>query len=224
MTLSSASRPSTTTARPAWCATARSSPPRRRSASRARSTTRGFPGSAVDYCLREGGIAARRISTTSCSTTSRCSSSSGCSRPTWRSRRAASRSFLHGDAGLAEGEAVLKRCCSDEFAALGEGCDARAAAASVHRAPRVARRVGVLSRRRSTRRPCSAWTASASGRRRSAWLGEGNELTPLWEIPFPHSLGLLYSAFTYYTGFKVNSGEYKLMGLAPYGEPEVRRG
>ncbi|MDX2253570.1 MAG: carbamoyltransferase [Nitrospira sp.] len=54
----------------------------------------------------------------------------------------------------------------------------------------------------------------------SAWLGDGNALTPLWEIPFPHSLGLLYSAFTYYTGFKVNSGEYKVMGLAPYGEPK----
>lgn len=54
----------------------------------------------------------------------------------------------------------------------------------------------------------------------SAWLGEGNHLKPLWEIDFPHSLGLLYSAFTYFTGFKVNSGEYKLMGLAPYGEPK----
>jgi carbamoyltransferase len=54
----------------------------------------------------------------------------------------------------------------------------------------------------------------------TAWLGEGSRLTPLWEIDFPHSLGLLYSAFTYYTGFKVNSGEYKLMGLAPYGEPK----
>ena len=54
----------------------------------------------------------------------------------------------------------------------------------------------------------------------SGWLGEGNSLTPLWEIPFPHSIGLLYSAFTYYTGFKVNSGEYKVMGLAPYGEPK----
>ncbi len=53
----------------------------------------------------------------------------------------------------------------------------------------------------------------------SIWLGEDNALTPQWEIDFPHSLGLLYSAFTYYTGFKVNSGEYKLMGLAPYGEP-----
>src|SRR3989441_5553360 len=54
----------------------------------------------------------------------------------------------------------------------------------------------------------------------SAWLGQDNQLTPLWDIPFPHSLGLLYSAFTYYTGFKVNSGEYKVMGLAPYGEPK----
>lgn len=53
----------------------------------------------------------------------------------------------------------------------------------------------------------------------SLWLGEGNKLKPLWEITFPHSIGLLYSAFTYYAGFKVNSGEYKLMGLAPYGEP-----
>jgi carbamoyltransferase len=50
--------------------------------------------------------------------------------------------------------------------------------------------------------------------------GKGNELKVLREIHFPHSLGLLYSAFTYYTGFKVNSGEYKVMGLAPYGEPK----
>jgi carbamoyltransferase len=50
-------------------------------------------------------------------------------------------------------------------------------------------------------------------------LGEGNALRTIKEISFPHSLGLLYSAFTYYLGFKVNSGEYKVMGLAPYGEP-----
>ena len=54
----------------------------------------------------------------------------------------------------------------------------------------------------------------------SVWLGDGNDLQPQWELDFPHSLGLLYSAFTYYTGFRVNSGEYKLMGLAPYGEPK----
>ena len=53
----------------------------------------------------------------------------------------------------------------------------------------------------------------------SVWIGRGNGLEPVKEIRFPHSLGLLYSAFTYYTGFRVNSGEYKLMGLAPYGEP-----
>jgi carbamoyltransferase len=54
----------------------------------------------------------------------------------------------------------------------------------------------------------------------SVWLGDGQSLTPQWELDFPHSLGMLYSAFTYYTGFRVNSGEYKLMGLAPYGEPK----
>ena len=53
----------------------------------------------------------------------------------------------------------------------------------------------------------------------SVALGSGNELEMVKEIHFPHSLGLLYSAFTYYTGFRVNSGEYKVMGLAPYGEP-----
>ena len=54
----------------------------------------------------------------------------------------------------------------------------------------------------------------------SVAVGNGNSLRMVKEIAFPHSLGLLYSAFTYYCGFKVNSGEYKLMGLAPYGEPK----
>ncbi len=58
------------------------------------------------------------------------------------------------------------------------------------------------------------WTTSSYG------IGKGNEINLLAEVKFPHSLGLLYSAFTYYTGFKVNSGEYKVMGLAPYGEPK----
>ena len=57
------------------------------------------------------------------------------------------------------------------------------------------------------------WATTAYG------YGKGNEVHLLGELHFPHSLGLLYSAFTYYTGFKVNSGEYKIMGLAPYGEP-----
>ena len=58
------------------------------------------------------------------------------------------------------------------------------------------------------------WATSSIG------VGKGNEVTLLKELRFPDSLGLLYSAFTYYTGFKVNSGEYKVMGLAPYGEPK----
>lgn len=58
------------------------------------------------------------------------------------------------------------------------------------------------------------WTTTSFG------VGEGNKVEIQYEIHFPHSLGLLYSAFTYFTGFKVNSGEYKVMGLAPYGEPK----
>ncbi len=61
------------------------------------------------------------------------------------------------------------------------------------------------------------WATSSYG------CGKGNELHLLKELHFPHSLGLLYSAFTYYTGFKVNSGEYKVMGLAPYGEPRYAK-
>jgi carbamoyltransferase len=58
------------------------------------------------------------------------------------------------------------------------------------------------------------WATSSIG------IGRGNRIELVHELRFPHSLGLLYSAFTYYTGFKVNSGEYKVMGLAPYGEPK----
>src|SRR5690606_13491328 len=58
------------------------------------------------------------------------------------------------------------------------------------------------------------WATSSIG------YGDGNQLKLTHELQFPHSLGLLYSAFTYYTGFKVNSGEYKVMGLAPYGTPK----
>lgn len=54
----------------------------------------------------------------------------------------------------------------------------------------------------------------------SVAVGKGNEFSIIQEVHFPHSIGLLYSAFTYFTGFKVNSGEYKVMGLAPYGEPK----
>jgi len=61
------------------------------------------------------------------------------------------------------------------------------------------------------------WTTTSYG------IGDGNDVKLLADIKFPHSLGLLYSAITYYTGFKVNSGEYKVMGLAPYGEPKYKQ-
>ena len=61
------------------------------------------------------------------------------------------------------------------------------------------------------------WTTSSYG------VGKGNSIELWADIKFPHSIGLLYSAFTYYTGFKVNSGEYKVMGLAPYGEPKFKK-
>lgn len=61
------------------------------------------------------------------------------------------------------------------------------------------------------------WATSTIG------YGNGNKITILKELHFPHSVGLLYSTFTYYTGFKVNSGEYKLMGLAPYGDPKSKQ-
>jgi len=54
-------------------------------------------------------------------------------------------------------------------------------------------------------------------------IGKDNDIKILKEIHFPHSIGLLYSAFTYYTGFKVNGGEYKVMGLAPYGNPKYKK-
>ena len=60
------------------------------------------------------------------------------------------------------------------------------------------------------------WTTTSFG------VGKDNKIELIADIKFPHSLGLLYSAFTYYTGFKVNSGEYKVMGLAPYGEPKFK--
>lgn len=60
------------------------------------------------------------------------------------------------------------------------------------------------------------WTTASYG------IGRDNEVRIIAEVKFPHSLGLLYSAFTYYTGFKVNSAEYKVMGLAPYGEPKYK--
>ena len=125
----------------------------------------------------------------------------------------------HGDAGLAQGKAVPE-------AGHGEGAEAvlgvrqgHRGEAAVRRAPPEPRGVRVLSLAvRGSR-------GADHGRRRRVGDDVGRdrprlELETIKEIHWPHSLGLLYSAFTYYTGFRVNSGEYKVMGLAPYGEPK----
>ena len=94
----------------------------------------------------------------------------------------------------------------------------RARCSSASTTSRTPRRRSI--RRRSSRRPIvtidgvGEWATSSIG------VGRGHEIELLRELRFPHSLGLLYSAFTYFTGFRVNSGEYKVMGLAPYGEPK----
>ena len=186
----------------------------RRSASPGRRATPRFPHQRRRRtACEQAGISVERPRRTSASTTSRCSSSSGSSRPTSASRRAGFRSFLHGRAR-----------CGSRTSSTSTGSSATSSATTgddpLRRAPRVARGERVLpvavrgggdpddGRRRRVgdrvdrRRPRATTSRSCE------------------ELHWPDSLGLLYSAFTYYTGFKVNSGEYKVMGLAPYGEPK----
>ena len=126
----------------------------------------------------------------------------------------------HGDAGVDEGEAVPEATClrkelKAHRAATSAGktkllfCRAPSSATPPAPSSLAVREAAVL-----TMDGVGEWATT------SAAIGHGNDLQIIKEIHFPHSLGLLYSAFTYYTGFKVNSGEYKVMGLAPYGEPK----
>ena len=96
-------------------------------------------------------------------------------------------------------------------------------AVRLHRAPRVARRERVLPVAVRGGRDPHARRRRRVGDRQLRRRPRQPDRRSTHELRFPHSLGLLYSAFTYFTGFKVNSGEYKLMGLAPYGEPQLRR-
>ena len=180
---SSASRPTTTTVRPAWSATARSSRPRRRSASRRKKHDAGFPQQAVRYCLREGGIGVKDLGT-SRSTTSRWSSSSGCWRPTSPTRPGASL-LPQGDAGVAEGEALPEDLLRKELARRAPG----SARASCRRSCSASTTSPTPPRpsipRRSTRPRCCAWTAWASGRRRQPGSARARSSRRCWEIPLP---------------------------------------
>ncbi len=177
----------------------------------------GFPRHALAYCLREGGIGMRdlaalvfydkpllkfdRLLETQVAFAPRGFRSFAASIPVWLREKLNLKSLLRREFAAAGG------CKVAELPPLlfSEHHQAHAASAFF---PSPFQRAGVL---------CldgvGEWATT------SVWLGEDNQLTAQWEIDFPHSLGLLYSAFTYFTGFKVNSGEYKLMGLAPYGEP-----
>jgi carbamoyltransferase len=177
----------------------------------------GFPRHALAYCLREGGVTIRdldalvfydkpllkfdRLLETQVAFAPRGFQSFAASIPVWLREKLNLKSLLRREFAAAGG------CKACELPPLffSEHHQAHAASAFF---PSPFQRAGVL---------CldgvGEWATT------SVWLGEDNQLTAQWEIDFPHSLGLLYSAFTYFTGFKVNSGEYKLMGLAPYGEP-----
>ena len=168
-----------------------------------------FPRAAVAYCLREGGITAAeldlvgfyekplvkfdRLLETVLACAPRGLPSFLTAMPVW----------LGGKLWLAE--TIRKELGCDREVLFGAHHESHAASAFY---PSPFEEAAVL-----TMDAVGEWATSSFG------VGRGNELALLQEMHFPHSLGMLYSAFTAFTGFKVNSGEYKVMGLAPYGEP-----
>ncbi|MBX3469774.1 MAG: carbamoyltransferase [Planctomycetes bacterium] len=169
-----------------------------------------FPRNAVDYCLREAGITVshldhvafydkpllkfERLLQTYLGTAPRGLRSFVMAMPVWLKEKL-------GTAGLIRKELPGYR----KRILFGEHHESHAASAFY---PSPFEEAAVL-----TIDGVGEWATTTFGR------GKGHELELLGQIDFPHSIGLLYSAFTYYTGFKVNSGEYKVMGLAPYGQP-----
>jgi carbamoyltransferase len=169
-----------------------------------------FPANAVEYCLREGGISAselelvgfyekplvkfERLLETYVSGAPKGYKSYLMAMPLWLGEKL----WIHDD--------IADRLDGYEGTVLfGEHHESHAASAFY---PSPFENAAVV-----TMDGVGEWATSSIG------VGRGNDLQILHELRFPHSLGLLYSAFTYFAGFKVNSGEYKVMGLAPYGEP-----
>ena len=209
---SSASRPSTTTPPPAWCRTAASSPRRRRSASRASATTTRWP-AAGDRVLPRATPASRRDDLDLVAFYDKPLLEVRAPAVDLRGVGAGGAALvLARDAAVAQAEAVDPR--SDP-----QGATGLRQADIVSRAPRIARGERVL--------PLALRRGGHPHRRRRGRMDDDlarrrprqSHRAAIRKSNFPHSLGLLYSAFTYYTGFKVNCGEYKVMGLAPYGEP-----
>jgi carbamoyltransferase len=173
-----------------------------------------FPARAVEYCLREGGVAGGQLDYVAFY-----------DKPLLKFERLLETYIDYAPRGLRSflmamplwlkeklwiREQVAERCAGFGGKVLfTEHHESHAASAFF---PSPFERAAVL-----TMDGVGEWATSSYG------YGRGNELHLLKELHFPHSLGLLYSAFTYYTGFRVNSGEYKVMGLAPYGEPRYVR-
>ena len=174
----------------------------------------GFPARAVDYCLREAGIAPReldhvgfyekplvkfeRLLETYAAFAPKGLTSYLKAMPMWLGERLWMADDIERHLAGYEGEVLF-----------GEHHESHAASAFY---PSPFEQAAVL-----TIDGVGEWATSSIG------AGRGSELELVRELRFPHSLGLLYSAFTYFTGFRVNSGEYKVMGLAPYGEPKYAK-
>ena len=172
-----------------------------------------FPKNAIDYCLREGGIAAKdldmvgfydkpllkfeRLLQSYLAYAPRGFRSFSMALPVWLKEKLWMRDTIEDALGF-EGDVFFT-----------EHHESHAASAFF---PSPFQEAAVL-----TMDGVGEWATTSWG------VGRGNKLTLNAELHFPHSLGMLYSAFTYYTGFKVNSGEYKVMGLAPYGEPKYAK-
>jgi carbamoyltransferase len=170
----------------------------------------GFPAQAVEYCLREAGITARqldlvgfyekplvkfsRLIETYVACAPRGLQSYLSALPLWLSEKLWMHDGIRGHLDGYDGDILF-----------GEHHESHAASAFY---PSPFEQAAIL-----TMDGVGEWATSSIGAAR------GNDIEILHELRFPHSLGLLYSAFTYFTGFKVNSGEYKVMGLAPYGRP-----
>jgi len=180
----------------------------------------GFPTNAVRYCLEEAGVAAsavdyvafydkpflkfERLLETYVATAPKGFQSFRMAIPVWLREKLFLKNLLHKELGVIDSKHDW-----DERLRFSEHHLSHAASAFF---PSPFEEAAIL-----TMDGVGEWTTTSQA------LGRGNQLQVTKEIHFPHSLGLLYSAFTYYTGFKVNSGEYKLMGLAPYGEAKYAK-
>jgi carbamoyltransferase len=178
----------------------------------------GFPQQAVRYCLREGGIALTD-----------CHAIAFYDKPLVKFERLLEtylafaprgfRSFLAAMPVWLKEKLLLKNLLQQELLALSAGSNKAALPPLLFTEHHESHAASAFYPSPYDKAAILCMDGVGEWATTSAWLGDGRTLTPLWEIPFPHSLGLLYSAFTYYTGFKVNSAEYKVMGLAPYGKP-----